>query len=566
MYKHLFCIFWLSSLLLFFSSNILAQIKDYGTLVIKTTSPKIEIISPKNQHRIDETTFVLCLKEGRNTISWKQNEKVESRGVEIKTGQVTSIELGKPTNELSIVVDRPGVLVEVVGYESKESKLAGEKLLFTNLRAIPVQIFARASGKKEISKVININDETPNVFNVGWEDSTLDIKFDRPNVELYINNRLEATSSSAGQIITLRNISSGVKKFSALAIDSIGHKYLIDVEPKEINVEANKNYAINLNRKDAQLSVIVDRPNVEIKANGITVVSEKAQQEITFPLMFPNKINLVAKFGKQEINKDIALLANQKVKENIGWEDASIVLTVDRPNVDILVNKTLITTSKAHNERITLKNLKPGRVFIEGLAQQLGNNFYNLEASPQEFELLAGQTVEVSLSKKDAQLIVTVDRQEELDLLLNNQIKPLKKVSDNVYYFPFMSPGKATISGKLKEKPLFSTQEIQKQIELPTGQTPIEIGWQDLFLFIEIEPKVINLKINGREAKELLWKQTNAKLPSKKVYVFQVNAHQTAEITWEIEGKKSSQSSFIIRDFTKSQGISINSRFVSKNN
>ncbi|MBI4852217.1 MAG: hypothetical protein HY819_10510 [Acidobacteria bacterium] len=566
MYKYLLHFFLFGYFFLFFYSTIFAQIKDYGTLVIKTTSPKIEIISPKNQYRIDEITVVVCLKEGRSNISWKQNEKVESKGVEIKTGQVTAIEIGKATGQLSVLVDRPGVLVEAIGYEIKESKYAGEKLTFNNLKLIPTLVTAKINGRSEIKQVVNITDEKPNTLNVGWEDATLDVSFDRPNVEFYINNRLEATSSSSGQIITLRNISSGIKKLSALAIDPLGHKYLIDVEPKEINVEANKTYAINLSRKDAQLSVTVDRANIEVVANGVTLISEKANQELLFPLMLPDKVNLTAKFGRQQISKEIILQENQVTKENIGWNDAMLVITVDRPNVDILVNKILLATSRAYKERLILKNLKPGRIFIEGLAQSLGNNFYALEASPQEFDLAAGQTIEVTLSKKDAQLIVTTDRQDAIELLLNNQIQPLKKVGENVYYFPFMSPGRAFISAKLKEKPLFGEQEVKEQIELPAGQTPIEIAWRDLFLLVEIEPKVINLKVNNQEGVEVSWKNSGNRVANKKVYLFPLKPHETAEITWEIEGKRASSSSFIIRDFTKSQGITISNRRLVENN
>ena len=559
MYKYLLKFLLLSHFLFFlffFSSITFAQIKDYGTLVIKTTSPKIEVISPKNQHRIDDTTIVMCLKEGRSSISWKQNEKVESKTVEIRTGLVTSIELGKPNGELSVIVDRSGVLVEVVGYETKESKQAGEKLTFDNLKLVPTAVIAKLNGKPEINQLVNITDEKPTTINIGWDDATLDVRFDRPNVELYINNRLEATSNSAGQIITLRNISSGIKKISGLAIDSLGHKYLIDVEPKEINVEATKTYAVSLSRKDAQLSITVDRPNVEITANGISLTSENAYQELTFPLTFPNKVNFTAKFGRQQISKEITLLANQITKENIGWQDASLIINVDRPNVDILVNKTLLATSRVYKERLILKNLKPGHIFIEGLTQSLGNNFYSLEASPQEFELLAGQTVEVTLSKKDAQLIVTTDRPDPIELLLDNQIQPLRKVGNNVYYFPFMSPDRVSVSAKLKEKPPIGESEFVKQLELLSGQTPIEIAWQDLFLFVEVEPKIVNLRVNGKEGIEFFWRQHN-KILSKKVYLFPLKPYQTAEISWEIEGKRASQSSFTIKDFIKSQGISI---------
>ncbi len=560
MYKYLLNFLLLSHFLLFFSSTAFAQIKDYGTLVIKTTSPKIEILSPKNQYRVDDTTIVMCLKEGRSNISWKQNEKVENKTVEIRTGLVTSIELGKPSGELSIIVDRLGVLVEVIGYGTKESKQAGEKLTFDNLKLVPTAVIAKLNGKPEISQIVNITDEKPNIINIGWDDATLDIRFDRPNVELYINNRLEATSNSAGQIITLRNISSGVKKISGLAIDSLGHKYLIDVEPKEINVEANKTYVVSLNRKDAQLSIKVDRPNVEVTANGISLTSENAYQELTFPLMFPNKVSFTAKFGRQQISKEVTLLANQTTKESIGWQDASLIINVDRPNVDILVNKTLLATSRVYKERLILKNLNPGHIFIEGLTQSLGNNFYSLEASPQEFDLLAGQTVEVTLSKKDAQLIVTTDRPDPIELLLNNQIQPLRKVANNVYYFPFMSPGKMSVSAKLKEKPLIGESEFVKQIELLSGQTPIEVAWQDLFLFVEVEPKIVNLKVNGKEGVEFFWRQYTNKMLNKKVYLFPLKPYQTAEISWEIEGKRASQSSFTIKDFIKSQGISISNR------
>lgn len=559
MYKNISYICLFTYFLFSFCLSAFAQIKDYGTLVIKTSSPKIEIISLKNQYKVDETTIVVCLKEGRSNISWRQSEKIENKFVEIKSGQVTLLEIGKAIGELNVVVDRPGVLIEVVGYESKESKLAGEKLVFSNLKAIPALVVAKVNGKPEIRQVININEDKPNTLNLGWEDATLDVRFDRPNVELYINNRLEATSSSTGQVITLRNISSGTKKFSALAIDSLGHKYLIDVEPKEINVEASKTYAVSLSRKDAQLAIAVDRPNVEVTVSGITLVSEKAYQDLVFPLTFPNKVTLTAKFGRQQISKEITLLANQITKENIGWDDATLIINVDRPNVDILVNKTLLASSRVHNERLILKNLKPGHILIEGLAQLPGNNFYTLDASLQEFDLAAGQNIEVTLSKKDAQLIVTVDREDPIDLLLNNQIQPLKKVGSNVYYFPFMSPGKASILAKLKEKPLFTEQEIRKQIELPSGQTPIEIAWQDLFLFIEIDSKVINLKVNGKEGTEFFWQQSSKTL-SKKVYLFALKPNQIAEITWEIEGKRASKSSFSIRDFSKSQGLSIGSR------
>lgn len=565
MHTYLLRFFFLSYFLLFFFSITFAQIKDYGTLLVKTTSPKIEVISPKNYYRVDSTTIVMSLKEGRNSISWRQNEKVESKTVEIKTGQVTMLELGKATGELSVIVDRPGISVEVVGYETKESKQAGETLTFSNLKLIPVEVMARLNGKPEISQVVNITDEKPNIINIGWDDATLDVKFDRANVELYINNRLEATSNSADQIITLRNISSGLKKFSGLAIDSLGHKYLIDVEPKEILVEANKTYVINLSRKDAQFSVTVDRANVEVTANGISLISEKAYQELIFPLMLPSKVNYTARFGRQQISKQLVLLPNQITKETVGWDDATLIITVDRPNVDILVNKTLLATSRLYKERIILKNLKPGHIFVEGLAQSLGNNFYSLEASPQEFDLNAGQTVEITLSKKDAQLIVTTDRSDSIELLLNNQIQPLSKVGSNVYYFPFMSPGKMFLSAKLGEKSLLGESLIREQIELLAGQTPIEIAWQDLFLFIEVETKIVNLKVNGKEGIEFSWKQASNKILNKKVYLFPLKPHQTAEITWEVEGKHKPLA-LSIKDFTKSQGISISNRYLAENN
>jgi hypothetical protein len=292
----------------------------------------------------------------------------------------------------------------------------------------------------------------------------------------------------------------------------------------------------------------------------LTLISEKAYQELAFPLMFPNKVNLTAKFGTKTINKEIYLFPNQPTKESVGWNDATLIITVDRPNVDILVNKTLLATSRGYKERLILKNLKPGHIIIEGLSQPLGNNFYSLEASPEEFDLAAGQTVEVSLSRKDAQLIVTVDRSDPIELLLNNQIQPLTKVGNNVYCFPFMPPSRVLLSAKLKEKPLIGESEIVQQIELPTGQTPIKIMWQDLFLFVETESKIINLRVNGNEGVEFSWGQNSRKVPNKKVYFFPLKPHQEAEITWEIEGKRASQSSFTIKDFTRSQGISISNQ------
>ncbi len=555
MYKNLFSFTLLLYFLFFFCCNSLAQIKDYGTLVIKTTSPNIEILSPKNQHKLNETTIIACLKEGRTNISWRQNNKLENKSIEIKSGQITTIDIGTADGELTVIADRQGVSLEIAGQDTKESLYAGEKVSFSNLKLGQATLIARVAGKKDIVQNVNISNEPSLPINVGWDDATIDISFDRPGVELYINNRLEAISSSSGQIICLQNVSSGLKKINAVAKDSQGNKYLLDVEPKELMVEASKTYAIKLTRKDAQLSVNVDRPNVEVTANGITLVSKKEYEELVFPLMLPQKINLTAKAGNLIINKDLTLSANEITKETVSWNDAALVITVDRANVDILLNKTLVATSQVANERLILRNLKPRHVVIDGMVQSLGNNFYSLDVYPKEFDLIAGQTTEVIINKKDAQLIVTSDRKDDIKLLLNNQISPITKVANNVYYFPFMSPGKVTLLAKLPEKPLLSTDIIQQTIDLPVGQTPIEIAWQDLFLFVEADSKLVNIKVNGKTGEEIRWQSLLSKPFNRKVYVFALKPHETAEISWEIEGKKVGNSSFIIKDFIKSQGV-----------
>lgn len=562
MYKYLLNIFLLFYFLICFASSVFAQIKDYGTLVIKLNNPAIEITSPKNQSRIDQNTVVMCLKEGRNNISWREDGKVESKSVVIKTGLVTTVEIGSADAELTVIADRAGISVELIGYSPQISKYAGEKLTFNNLKFGPATLIAKLAGKKDLVKLIDIS-KTNSPVNIGWDDATLDVRFDRANVDLYINNRLEATSNSAGQIISLSNISPGLKKISGVATDKQGNKYLLEVDPKELQVEANKTYAVNLARKDALLQVSVDRPAVEITINGVTLVSEKAQSELTFPPMLPGKTSLKIKSGSQIINKEVILLADQVVKESISWNDATLIIQVDRPSVDILINKKLLATSQISNERIVLKNLPPQHVLIEGIFQALGNNFYPLEANPKEFDLLAGQTVEVMLSKRDAQLIVTTDRRDEVDLLLNNQINPLNRVDSNVYYFPFISPGKVFLSAKLKEKPLLGTDILLKQIDLPVGQTPVKLEWEDIFLFVEVESKIVNLKVNGQEGAEIFWDYPNKK--TKKVYVFSLKPHQSVEISWELLGKKAKPLTLFIKELNKSQGLVITNRQVSEN-
>lgn len=562
MYKYLLNIFLLFYFLICFASSVFAQIKDYGTLVIKFNNPAIELISPKNHSRIDQNTVVMCLKEGRNNISWREEGKVENKSVVVKTGLVTTIEIGNADAELIIIADRAGISVELIGYVSQMSKYAGEKLTFNNLKFGPATLIAKLAGKKDLVKLINIS-KTNSPVNVGWDDATLDVSFDRANVDLYINNRLEATSNSAGQIISLSNVSPGLKKISGVATDQQGNKYLLEVEPKELQVEANKTYAVNLARKDALLQVSVDRPAVEITVNGVTLVSEKAESELTFPPMLPGKTGLKIKSGSQIINKEVILLADQVVKESISWNDATLIIQVDRPSVDILINKKLLATSQISNERIVLKNLPPQHVLIEGIFQALGNNFYPLEANPKEFDLSAGQTVEVMLSKRDAQLIITTDRKDEVELLLNNQINPLNRVDSNVYYFPFISPGKVFLSAKLKEKPLLGTDILLKQIDLPVGQTPIKLEWEDIFLFVEVESKIVNLKVNDQEGTEIFWDYPNKK--TKKVYVFSLKPHQSVEISWELLGKKAKPLSLFIKELNKSQGLVITNRQVPEN-
>lgn len=563
MYKYLLNIVLMFYFLLCFASNVFAQIKDYGTLVIKLNNPTIEITSPKNQSRIDQNTVVMCLKEGRNSISWRENGKVENKPVVVKTGLVTIVEIGNADAELTVITDRAGISVELIGYSSQISKYVGEKLTFNNLKFGPATLVAKLSGKKDLVKLIDISNKTNNSINIGWDDATLDVRFDRANVDLYINNRLEATSNSAGQIISLSNVSPGLKKISGVATDHQGNKYLLEVEPKELLVEANKTYAINLARKDALLQVSVDRPAVEITVNGVTLVSEKAQSELTFPPMLAGKTNLKIKSGSQIINKEVILLADQIVKESIGWNDATLIIQVDRPNVDILINKKLLATSQISNERIVLKNLPPQHVLIEGIFQALGNNFYPLDVNPKEFDLLAGQTIEVMLSKRDAQLIVTTDRKDEVELLLNNQINPLNRVDSNVYYFPFISPGKVFLSAKLKEKPLLGTDILLKQIDLPVGQTPVKLEWEDIFLFVEVESKIVNLKVNGIEGAEIFWDYPNKQ--TKKVYVFSLKPHQSVEVSWELLGKKAKPLTLFIKELNKSQGLVITNRQVSEN-
>lgn len=562
MYKYLLNIILLFYFLLCFTSSVFAQIKDYGTLVVKLNNTEIEIISPKNQSRIDQNTVVMCLKEGRNNISWREEGKVESKSVVVKTGLVTIIEIGNADAELTVIADRGGILIELLGYPSQMSKYAGEKLTFNNLKFGPTTLVAKLAGKKDLVKLIDISNKTNSPVNVGWDDATLDVRFDRANVDLYINNRLEATSNSAGQIISLSNVAPGLKKISGVATDQQGNKYLLEVEPKELLVEANKTYAVNLTRKDALLQVTVDRPAVEITVNGVTLVSEKAQSELVFPAMLPGKTDLKIKSGLQTINKEVTLLADQVVKESISWNDATLIIQVDRPNVDILINKKLIATSQISNERIVLKNLAPQHVLIEGIFQALGNNFYPLEANPKEFDLLAGQIVEVMLNKRDAQLIVTTDRRDEVELLLNNQVTPLNRIDNNIYHFPFISPGKVFLSAKLKEKPLLGTDTLVKQIDLPVGQTPIKLEWEDIFLFIEAESKIVNLKVNGQEGAEIFWEYPNKK--TKRVYVFSLKPHQSAEISWEILGKKAKPLTLFIKELNRSQGLVITNRQVSE--
>jgi len=562
MYNYLFNIFLLFYFLICFASSVFAQIKDYGTLVIKLNNPAIEITSPKNHSRIDQNTVVMCLKEGRNNISWREDGKVESKSVVVKTGLVTTVDVGNADAELTVIADRAGISVELIGYSPQISKYAGEKLTFNNLKFGPATLIAKLAGKKDLVKLIDIS-KTNSPVNIGWDDATLDVRFDRANVDLYINNRLEATSNSAGQIISLSNISPGLKKISGVATDKQGNKYLLEVDPKELQVEANKTYAVNLARKDALIQVSVDRPAVEITINGVTLVSEKAQSELTFPPMLPGKTSLKIKSGSQIMNKEVILLADQVVKESISWNDATLIIQVDRPSVDILINKKLLATSQISNERIVLKNLPPQHVLIEGIFQALGNNFYPLEANPKEFDLLAGQTVEVMLSKRDAQLIVTTDRRDEVDLLLNNQINPLNRVDSNVYYFPFISPGKVFLSAKLKEKPLLGTDILLKQIDLPVGQTPVKLEWEDIFLFVEVESKIVNLKVNGQEGAEIFWDYPNKK--TKKVYVFSLKPHQSVEISWELLGKKAKPLTLFIKELNKSQGLVITNRQVSEN-
>ncbi len=563
MYKYLFNFFLLFYFLICFASSVFAQIKDYGTLVIKLNNPAIEITSPKNHSRIDQNTVVMCLKEGRNNISWRETDKVESKSVVVKTGLVTTVEIGNADAELIVIADRAGILIELTGYPSQLSKYAGEKLIFNNLEFGPTTLIAKLPGKKDLVKLVDISNKTNSSVNVGWDDATLDVRFDRANVDLYINNRLEATSNSAGQIISLSNIAPGLKKISGVATDKQGNKYLLEVDPKELQVEANKTYAVNLTRKDALLQVIVDRPAVEIAVNGVTLVSEKAQSELIFPSMLPGKTNLKIKSGSQIIDKEVTLLADQVVKESISWNDATLIIQVDRPSVDILINKKLLATSQISNERIVLKNLPPQHVLIEGIFQALGNNFYPLEANPKEFDLSAGQTVEVMLSKRDAQLIVTTDRRDEVELLLNNQIKALNRVDSNVYYFPFISPGKVFLSAKLKEKPLLGSDILLKQIDLPVGQTPVKLEWEDIFLFVEVESKIVNLKVNGQEGTEIFWDYPNKK--TKKVYVFSLKPHQSAEISWELLGKKAKPLTLFIKELNNSQGLVITNRQVSEN-
>ncbi|MFY9222381.1 MAG: hypothetical protein WAQ98_06925 [Blastocatellia bacterium] len=562
MYKYLFNIFLLFYFLICFASSVFAQIKDYGTLVIKLNNPAIEVTSPKNHSRIDQNTVVMCLKEGRNNISWREEGKVENKSVVVKTGLVATVEIGNADAELIIIADRAGISVELIGYSPQISKYAGEKLTFNNLKFGPATLIAKLAGKKDLVKLINIS-KTNSPVNIGWDDATLDVRFDRANVDLYINNQLEATSNSAGQIISLSNISPGLKKISGVATDQQGNKYLLEVDPKELQIEANKTYAVNLTRKDALLQVSVDRPAVEITVNGVTLVSEKAQSELVFPSMLPGKTNLKIKSGSQIINKEVVLLADQVVKESISWNDATLIIQVDRPNVDILINKKLLATSQISNERIILKNLAPQHILIEAIFQALGNNFYPLEANPKEFDLLAGQTVEVMLSKRDAQLIVTTDRRDEVDLLLNNQITPLNRVDSNVYHFPFISPGKVFLSAKLKEKPLLGTDILLKQIDLPVGQTPIKLDWEDIFLFVEVESKIVNLKVNGQEGTEIFWDYPNKK--TKKVYVFSLKPHQSAEISWELLGKKAKPLTLFIKELNNSQGLVITNRQVPEN-
>ena len=312
MYKYLFNIFLLFYFLICFASNVFAQIKDYGTLVIKLNNPSIEITSPKNHSRIDQNTVVMCLKEGRNNISWRETNKVESKSVVVKTGLVTTVEIGNADAELTVIADRGGILVELIGYPSQLSKYAGEKLIFNNLKFGTATLIAKLPGKKDLVKLVDISNKTNSLVNVGWDDARLDVRFDRANVDLYINNRLEATSNSSGQIISLSNISPGLKKISGVATDKQGNKYLLEVDPKELQVEANKTYAVNLARKDALLQVSVDRPAVEITINGITLVSEKAQSELTFPAMLPGKTSLKIKSGSQIINKEVVFSEGER--------------------------------------------------------------------------------------------------------------------------------------------------------------------------------------------------------------------------------------------------------------
>ncbi|MBK7991901.1 MAG: hypothetical protein IPK14_00405 [Blastocatellia bacterium] len=210
-----------------------------------------------------------------------------------------------------------------------------------------------------------------------------------------------------------------------------------------------------------------------------------------------------------------------------------------------------------------LKNLPPQHVLSEGIFQALGNNFYPLDVNPKEFDLLAGQTIEVMLSKRDAQLIVTTDRKDEVELLLNNQINPLNRVDSNVYYFPFISPGKVFLSAKLKEKPLLGTDILLKQIDLPVGQTPVKLEWEDIFLFVEVESKIVNLKVNGIEGAEIFWDYPNKQ--TKKVYVFSLKPHQSVEVSWELLGKKAKPLTLFIKELNKSQGLVITNRQVSEN-
>ena len=102
-----------------------------------------------------------------------------------------------------------------------------------------------------------------------------------------------------------------------------------------------------------------------------------------------------------------------------------------------------------------------------------------------------------------------------------------------------------------------------KQIDLPVGQTPVKLEWEDIFLFVEVESKIVNLKVNGQEGAEIFWGYPNKK--TKKVYVFSLKPHQSVEISWELLGKKAKPLTLFIKELNKSQGLVITNRQVSEN-